>query len=231
MLRRVATVCAVRSRLSLVTAASASPAAASLRFTSARWAATDAAANVRNSNNNNNNNNNGYRQRSRRPDLPPAFDIVHWNDEDVSRGHLLRVLHRNGYIALDYHRQKHTAAPAGDAPARRENRAEKVVTVTLPPVYVARFLGVLEGRMDKVDVQSRFTNATFAPNAAKGRHHYTLHCTSMRPTTGQMQTADGADVQEETVEWTVELDAAESLMLHRFLTQALHHNSGFGRDA
>lgn len=247
MLRRVANVCAARSPLAaagVATATSASPI-----FThqqpplqlQTRWATSEAAQSINNNNNNDNRNRNvgPNRQRNRRASLPPAFDIVHWNDEDISRGYLLRVLHRNGYIVLDYHRQRSATvkASAEDAAAdttasagRRENRAEKVVTVTLPPVYVARFLGVLEGRMDKVEVQSRFTNATFAPDAAQGKHHHTLHCTSMRPTTGQAQTIDGADVHEETVEWTVSLDAAESLMLHRFLTQALHQNSGFGRN-
>ncbi|KPI83449.1 mitochondrial RNA binding protein 2 MRP2 gBP25 [Leptomonas seymouri] len=237
MLRRVTNACAASSRRSMaaaISAASTSPTTAAPMILSApqqlqaRWVVTDAAGST---------NNNRYRspefnrQRFRRAILPPAFDVVHWNDEDVSRGHLLRVLHRGGYIVLDYHRQRPVEEPAGDAIERRLKRAEKVVTVTLPPVYVARFLGVLEGRMDSVEVQSRFTNAVFKPNTAKGKHHYVLHCTSMKPTTGQAQTVDGTDVHEETVEWTVELDVAESLMLHRFLTQALHFNSGFSRNA
>jgi hypothetical protein len=233
MFRRVANICATRSFLPIATVlvdtSAALPPYHQLRFATTNTSADSANQTRINAVN---------RQRARRANMPPAFDIVHWNDNDVSRGHLLRVLHRNGYIVLDYHRQRHpspspSSAADDDAAAttsRRENRAERVVSVTLPPVYVARFLGVLEGRMDKVEVQSRFTNATFVPNAAAGPHHYTLRCTSMKPTTGQVQTVDGADVHEETVEWTVELDAAESLMLHRFLTQAFHLNSGFARS-
>lgn len=163
---------------------------------------------------------------SRAPMLP-AFDIVHWNDADVSAGHLLRVLHRDSFIVFDYHRQLHPTTERGAGPTT--GRAERVVTVTLPPVYIARFLGVLEGRMDKVEVQSRFTNALFVPNTTKGPHHYTLQCHSVRPTTGQQQTADGVDINEESVDWTVEFDPAEALMLHRFLTQALKYNTGFAR--
>lgn len=237
MFRRVANVCVARSRLPVTT--TTTTLTAPLCLCQTRWATTDAAASTTSAatttNNSRTRSNAAFdRQRRRRAALPPAFDIVHWNDADVSRGHLLRVLHRNGYIVLDYHRQRQPSAAAADdddTTSRRENRAEKVVTVTLPPVYIARFLGVLEGRMEKVDVQSRFTNAMFAPNTSKGPHHYTLHCTSMKPTTGQSQTIDGADVHEETVEWTVEMDPAESLMLHRFLSQALHQNSGFGRNA
>ncbi|EPY26198.1 MRP2, gBP25 [Strigomonas culicis] len=138
---------------------------------------------------------------------------------------MLRVLHRDSFIVLDYHKQVRGA----DGEGSRGPRGERVVTVTLPPVYIARLLGVLEGRMPRVEVQSRFTNATFTPNEAKGPHCYTLNCTSMKPTTGQQQTPDGADIKEEALDWTVELDAADSLMLERFLGQALHYNTGFGR--
>nr|AAF80347.1 27 kDa guide RNA-binding protein [Crithidia fasciculata] len=248
MLRRVATVAATRGRFAcagLLASAAATPLLSAPTQLHARWASTAAAETGSSSSsssnataNNRNYNSSRGRQPARRTPLPPAFDIVHWNDEKPSEGFLLRVLYRNGYIALDYHRQKTTTENSSSnntaeaaTPGRRENRAVKVVTVTLPPVYVARFLGVLEGRMDKVEVQSRFTNATFAPNGAKGKHCHTLHCVSTKPTTGQAQTVEGADVDEATVEWTAELDAAESLMLHRFLTQALHQNTGFGRTA
>ncbi|KAG5510637.1 hypothetical protein JKF63_06935 [Porcisia hertigi] len=240
MLRRVATVYALRSRAGVTAlAVSGGLSANASAFTcqasplqQMRWASSDAAApTATNVQRNNNTTSPVQSQRGRRDALPPAFDIVHWNDENTSAGHLLRVVHRDGFIVLDYHRQRASTAEVREDGTRaaNPNRAEKVVTVTLPPVYVARFLGVLEGRMNKLEVQSRFTNASFLPNAAKGKHHYTLHCTSMKPTTGQIQTVDGADVQEETVEWTVEFNAAESLMFHRFLTQALHYNTGFSR--
>lgn len=155
-------------------------------------------------------------QRARRSQLPPAFDVVHWNDEDITRGHLLRVLHRDSFVVLDYHRQTKKLGEEG-------NKAERVVSVLLPAVYTARFLGVLEGRLEKVEVQSRFTNAVFTPNP-DAPHTFTLKCTSTRPP--QQQTSgDGG----ETFDWVVEFDAAESLMLHRFLSQALHYNTGFAR--
>ncbi|KAG5485547.1 hypothetical protein LSCM1_07634 [Leishmania martiniquensis] len=232
MLRRVLSVCVLRSRAGGLSANTVACTCQASSLQQARWASSDAAApTAANVQRNSNRNGNAWGQRGRRDALPPAFDIVHWNDEDIAAGHLLRVAHRDGFIVLDYHRQRGTTTERREDGSRAANqgRAERVVTVTLPPVYVARFLGVLEGRMGKVEVQSRFTNASFTPNTAKGRHHYTLHCTSMKPTTGQIQTVDGADVHEETVEWTVEFDAAESLMLHRFLTQALHYNTGFAR--
>lgn len=156
-------------------------------------------------------------QRARRSQLPPAFDVVHWNDEDISRGHLLRVLHRDSFVVLDYHRQTKKLGEEG-------NKAERVVSVLLPAVYTARFLGVLEGRMEKVEVQSRFTNAVFAPKP-DAPHSFTLNCTSMRPQ--QQQQQSGGD--DEKFDWVVEFDPAESLMLHRFLSQALHYNTGFAR--
>lgn len=240
MLRRVPTLCALRQRAGVTAMAVAGGLSANTGpFASqasplqqVRWVSSDAAAPTsNNAHRTNNRNSNVQSQRGRRDTMPPAFDIVHWNDEDIAAGHLLRVVHRDGFIVLDYHRQRSVTVELREDGSRaaNPNRAERVVTVTLPPVYVARFLGVLEGRMTKLEVQSRFTNASFMPNTAKGKHHYTLHCTSMKPTTGQIQTVDGADVHEETVEWTVEFDAAESLMLHRFLTQALHYNTGFSR--
>lgn len=169
----------------------------------------------------------------RRAPMPPAFDVVHWNDSEITKGHLLRVLHRDSFIVLDYHRQTRgapaEAATAAAGAAGNLNRAERVVTVTLPPVYIARFLGVLEGRMPQVEIQSRFTQATFAPTPGAPPHHYTLQSTPTKPTTGQQQNMDGTDVNEETIDWMVPFDPAESLMLHRFLTQALQYNSGFGR--
>ncbi|EAN96915.1 putative mitochondrial RNA-binding protein 2 [Trypanosoma cruzi] len=158
--------------------------------------------------------------RARRPQLPPAFDVVHWNDDDMSSGHLLRVLHRDSFVVLDYHRQVKKLGEEG-------NKAERVVSVMLPAVYTARFLGVLEGRLDKVEVQSRFTNAVFAPDPAVP-HTFILNCTSTRPPQQQQQ-QNGGNGEEEKFDWTVKFDVAESLMLHRFLTQALHYNTGFAR--
>nr|CCC95859.1 unnamed protein product [Trypanosoma congolense IL3000] len=160
-------------------------------------------------------------QRARRAHLPPAFDIVHWNDNDISRGHLLRVLHRETFVVLDYHRQMKKMEEEG-------NKAERVVSVMLPAVYIARFLAVLEGRADKVEVHSRYTNATFVPNS-KAPHCFILSCTSTRPALQRQQQQVGSEDADETFEWVVEFDAAESLMLQRFFTQALHYNTGFAR--
>ncbi|RNF17075.1 mitochondrial RNA-binding protein 2 [Trypanosoma conorhini] len=160
-------------------------------------------------------------QRARRLQLPPAFDVVHWDNEDMSRGHLLRVLHRDSFVVLDYHRQVRKTGEEG-------NKAERFVSVMLPAVYTARFLGVLEGRMEQVEVQSRFTNAVFAPNPGEP-HTFTLKCTSTRPPQQQQSSQGGGGGEEETFDWTVPFDAAESLMLHRFLSQALHYNTGFAR--
>ncbi|CAJ1018159.1 putative Mitochondrial RNA binding protein MRP [Leishmania shawi] len=240
MLRRLPTGWALRNGAGVTTMAvagglSANPSAFVCKaplLQPARWASSDAAAPTPVIPQRHNSRSSSVQgQRGRRDDLPPAFDVVHWDDANITAGHLLRVAYRDGFIVLDYHRQRSATSALREDGSRavNPNRAERVVTVTLPPVYAARFLGVLEERMSKLEVQSRFTKASFLPNTAKGKHHYTLHCTSMKPTTGQIQTADGADVHEETVEWTVEFNAAESLMLHRFLTQALHYNTGFSR--
>lgn len=199
----------------------ASPAvlAVSLRWNTPSSAGEGATAPPAQQGNNPTPRSNYSRARINQASLPPAFDVVHWNTEDPAKGHLLRVLHRDSYVVLDYYRQA-AKKEASDGPATG-NRAERTISVSLPPVYVARLLGVLEGRTAKTDIQLRYAIASFTAKEGQS-HQYTLQCRASRPPS---QPA----AKEEEVEWVVDFDAAESLLLHRFLTQCLQYNTGFCR--
>lgn len=189
--------------------------------------------------------------------LPPAFDVVHWNDEDVQKGHLLRVIYRDNYVVLDYYQQSQVImVPAGERPPPRSARAERTVTVALPPSFVARLLSVLEEKSTVENIQLRATTAVFEAAPEKGAHFHILKCSTLRPSSlgaaavdGQKK-QDGSSRSEEEqreegsssssaapegkgrnnmYEWEVIFDPAESLMLHRFLTQCLQYNTGFCR--
>lgn len=166
--------------------------------------------------------------------LPPAFDVVHWNDDDLSKGHLLRVLHRDSYVVLDYYKQAKALRPAEGIPPesnRRTGRAERIVSIALPPVFIARLLSVLEGRTNKADIQLRTSTAAFEANAEKGPHHYKLCCTFQTAggnRAGEGETSERSNTSPLT-DFEVEFDAPESLMLQRFLTQCLQYNTGFCR--
>lgn len=168
--------------------------------------------------NNANNNTNAVARRAGRDPvvLPPAFDVVHWNDADLSKGHLLRVVHRDSYVVLDYYQQAMPTVSENGAATPRSSRAERSVTLALPPVYVARLLSVLEGKAKSVEIKLRTTTATFD---AVGPHAHRLSCSTTRITQ--------EDSAPTTKEWAVDFDPAESLLLHRFLTQCLQYNTGF----
>jgi hypothetical protein len=150
--------------------------------------------------------------------LPPAFDLPRW-DDDASKGYCLRVSYTEERVVLTYIKQNRgtgakdadAPAPTGDEPKVRRH-GERLVSVYLPNVYIARFLAVLEGTLTKCDIASRQTTGTFTSGAEPNT--FVLSCTSTIP-------------NQSPLEWTTELDAAASLMLHRFLTQSLHYNSGF----
>lgn len=196
--------------------------------------------------------------------LPPAFDVVHWNDEDIRKGHLLRVVYRDNYVILDYYQQSQViVVPPGQTPPPRSARAERTVTVALPPGFVARLLGVLEEKSTEASIQLRSTTAVLKSVPEKGKHHHVLQCSTIRANNasgGMESTSTGsegaADSHGETTdehessastttstgavgqgntsattvyEWVVPFDPAESLMLHRFLTQCLQYNTGFCR--
>lgn len=240
----------LNSRAALLSASSSSALVA--LSTPLRWTTSDAAgnsgSNSRSGNNNNNNNNNARRRNNnninaRRGDgnsnpavLPPAFDVVHWNDSDITKGHLLRILHRDNYVVLDYYRQAKavTAAPGEDAPSR-SGRAERAVSVALPPGYVARLLAVLEGKASKAEIQLRMATALFEAVNEKGPHHYQLSCQISRPAATKAAEgvgeggADDNAASSNSLSWAVEFDPAESLMMHRFLSQCLQYNTGFCR--
>lgn len=161
--------------------------------------------------------------------LPPAFDVVHWNDEDVAAGHLLRVVHNDTHIVFEYYRQ---VGRMRDHEGRRVDRDvitnEHVVSVTVPPSYVARMIGVLEGNAEPVRIQSRYTTATFQPHANQARTH-SIHCEYSRPSAAMGGAVESAAAAPQLASWDVHLNVAESLMLHRFLSQSLRYNSGFGQ--
>lgn len=177
--------------------------------------------------------------------LPPAFDIVHWNDTDISKGHLLRVLYRDSYVVLDYYQQSQVImVPPGEKPPPRSARAERTVTVALPPGFVARLLAVLENKSTTANIQLRSTTAVLEPIPEKGTHYYRLKCSTVRQNistsavdsdivgdsaVAESRTVSSPTTQGNTYQWEVEFDPAESLMFHRFLTQCLQYNTGFCR--
>jgi hypothetical protein len=143
--------------------------------------------------------------------LPPAFDLPRWNDDDASKGYCLRVSYTEERVVLTYIKQ----APQSTDPNAEENKrrhGERVVSVYLPNVYIARFLAVLEGTIPKCEIASRQTTGTFC--AGSEPNAFTLSCKSA---------INGHD----NFEWGIELDPAAALMLQRFLTQSLHFNNGF----
>lgn len=156
--------------------------------------------------------------------LPPAFDLPRWND-DPSKGYCLRVSYTEERVALTYIKQAPgTGANDHQAPTevgggeeeqyvvKVRRHGERLVSVYLPNVYIARFLAVLEGSIPKCDIASRQTTGTFS--AGTEPNTFVLSCTSSIP-------------RQEPLEWTTELEPAAALMLHRFLTQSLHFNNGF----
>ncbi|CUG93202.1 mitochondrial RNA-binding protein 2, putative [Bodo saltans] len=158
--------------------------------------------------------------------LPPAFDLPRW-DDDPSKGYCIRVSYTEERVVLTYIKQNPgtqakdvaadapAAATGGDEPNKVRRHGERLVSVYLPNVYIARFLAVLEGSMAKCDIASRQTTGTFSAGAEPNTFVLSCHSTNIPGSPNR------------PLEWTTELDAAASLMLHRFLTQSLHYNSGF----
>eukprot|EP00331_Platyophrya_macrostoma_P022247 CAMPEP_0176446616 /NCGR_PEP_ID=MMETSP0127-20121128/24437_1 /TAXON_ID=938130 /ORGANISM="Platyophrya macrostoma, Strain WH" /LENGTH=242 /DNA_ID=CAMNT_0017832695 /DNA_START=40 /DNA_END=768 /DNA_ORIENTATION=- len=172
--------------------------------------------------------------------LPPCFDIVRWN-EDPAKGYMLRVLYQENCVLLTYITQDQplaSSAPAaapssadvtpssaaaggsdGAAPQTRLSiRGKRVLTMYLPTIYIARFLAVLEGNLEKCDVASRQATGSFVALAEP--HHFRL------TVSGTIQNLENQD-QTKKMEWITDLDAASSLMMQRFFSQALKYNSGF----
>lgn len=153
--------------------------------------------------------------------LPPAFDIPRWND-DKSKGYCLRVSYAENCVLLTYIAQQNDLpqTPAGaetSAPQTRlPLRGDRLVTVYLPNVYIARFLAVMEGTLDKCEIASRQTSGTFS--ALPEPYHFRLVAKS------------NVNLQDSRkLEWTTDFDPAHTIMLQRFFTQALHFNSGFAK--
>ena len=80
----------------------------------------------------------------------------------------------------------------------------------LTPMNTARAAGVFEGVMDKVEMHARSTKAVIT----RGDHGAQIACSSTLP-------------NGKGIEWKMSFDAAETLMLHRFLIEAIHANHGF----
>ena len=96
----------------------------------------------------------------------------------------------------------------------RETSDRQKSSVLLPPPYVARFIGVLEGSIENCHIATKTSSATFSP---AGGYKFLLKAEAPR---GQGTTT--------STEWTWELTPGEAVLLHRFLVQSLHYMSGFG---
>ena len=145
-------------------------------------------------------------------DLPPSFDIVKPNNTELAKGVMLRIQYLQQNVVVNFleqvasmtERQQHFKIPA-----RR-------VTLYFPTVYIARVLGVLEGSVPQCDIASRSCQGVFMKGSDPNT--YVLKCTTIRM----------GDDKAPATEYTVPIDCADSVLLHRFLVQALHYNCGFG---
>ena len=146
-----------------------------------------------------------------RQNLPPAFDLVRFNETDASKGYMLRIQYVNEAVVLVYSKQNATQSTTQNSGDRRRAFVQSA-SVGLPSTYVARLLAVMDGNLPSCTVTSRMTRGTFALGASP--NSYVLDCTT---------TNSG----EAAVKWTVDIDVPNALLLHRFLTLALQHMQGF----
>jgi hypothetical protein len=154
--------------------------------------------------------------------FPPAFDLLRPNDAAMDKGYLLRCQYVDQCVILNYLKQVNVFEQKKDADAPQEPGKKRErsfdglnkVSVYLPTVYISRFIAVLENSLPSCEIASRTSQGTFKP-VEGAPNTFELTAKSQKP--------DGS-----TLEWSVLLSASESLMLHRFLIQSLHYNSGFG---
>ena len=158
----------------------------------------------------------GNQRRPRPANLPPAFDIFGAEDS-IEKGYMMRVQYMQNCVVLNYMKQvltrEQAEEPASDGKRKMRFDMNNKVVVFLPTMFIARFLGVLEGTSEQCDIASRTTQGKFT--RGESPNTFLLSCTSTR-TEGQ-----------EPMKWECEIDPASALCLQRFLVQALHHNSGF----
>lgn len=190
---------------------------ASCRASAMRFAATTSGSNNANasrpSGNNSNRGNNNNQNNTKW--MPPAFDVMRPNNADLAKGYLGRIIFNaepSNTVNITYMKQILSTATPSEGPARFFDSQNRI-NVPLSPVYFSRVLAVLEGMSDRCDIATRSTQGSFAP--AADPHSFTLKCV----TTFE---------QQQPVSWEIDFDAAHSLMLHRFLREALHCSHGFG---
>lgn len=162
--------------------------------------------------------------------MPPAFDIIKSNEEDIAHGYMMRVQYINTNVVLNYMKQKKsnedlrkeddekeagTKAAGARSPKGQKYERDGVTTMLLPALYAARVLSVLEGEQEKCDLVHRYSSGTFAQNPGK-ENHFNLEVKTVV-----------AGKENEPQEWTCEFDPANALMFRRFLVQVLHQNAGF----
>ena len=169
-------------------------------------------------NQNQNQGNNNLLQSNR---MPPAFDIIKSNDEDLSAGYMMRVQYINTNVILNFMKQKKTNEDlkkdeGENSGARRGSKYERdgVTTMLLPALYAARVLSVLEGEQEKCELVHRYSSGSFAQGASD--NHFVLNVKTVV-----------AGKENEPHNWTCDFDPANALMFRRFLVQVLHQNAGF----
>jgi hypothetical protein len=205
MFRRFSGACSPAVRLTAASTTCAAP-LAMMRMASGGQSQQQRGGNNRGNNSNNANKKVGVFQ--------PGFDIAK-PASSKSDGYKLRVLHVGNNVIVNFFAQVRDLEEAGKPDSVKEALfSQTKVSTFLPTVYIARFIGVLEGSIDKCVLNSRLTKGTFEAVAGK-QHTFSLKCTS---------TAAQSDA---ATEWAVELNAGDAVLFHRFLVKSLDANHGF----
>lgn len=142
----------------------------------------------------------------RRRTLPPSFELPKWNNEDLTKGYMLRVQYLDNAVILSYFQQTFVQKQGVRGPI-----SKIAAVIAMPSIYLARILAVIDGVTTKCDVTSKMTRGTFTAGSEPGT--FVLKCVTTN--------------EDGPVEWTVDFDVPATLLLQRFNTLALQHNQGF----
>lgn len=147
----------------------------------------------------------------------PQFNIVRSHQEQ-GKGwkNQLTGLYQNDTVVLAY------SEPTKQSP----------VVLTLPASYVARMVSVMEGSGDKVQVQNKKAKGTLAklvPAAAvpQGEASGAIFELNVWENGQDSNVTTGGNAVAAPA-WSWDIQPGEAVVLHRFLTTALHYLHGFG---
>lgn len=144
--------------------------------------------------------------------LPPSFDVISFNNDDISQGYLGRVSLEEGHVVFSRRQQVRASTSHDDHKVNHFDKAN-VINVPLGTGMYTRVQAVLEGYADHAEISTRSTKGKFLPD--EDPHSYKLQCETR---------LEGLP----PVEWVMNFDAPHALMLNRFISEALKHAQGFG---